>query len=277
MKLAIITVNYKTYSLTEEFLDSLDISDLDQKQDKIYVIDVSPDKIPIKTRKFIAILEAENKGYAHGINVGLKQAQKDGYENFIVMNNDTIVDAHFCSSVKTSLEKNKDSIIGGKIYYFPGFEYHRERYKKSELGHVLWYAGGQHDWKNVTTKHIGVDKIDDGTYSEITETNFVTGCLVIFNSTVLKKVGFWDESYFLYYEDSDWCERARSKKIPLLFDPSIIIWHKNAQSTGGAGSDLHRKYQERNRLLFGLKYAPLRTKAHLIKNYFSGLKLLQKK
>src|SRR3989338_5843584 len=120
MKLAIITVNYKTYSLTEELLDSLEKSDFNQKQDRVYVVDVSSDKIPIKTRPFLNVIDAENKGYAHGINVGLKQAQKDGFEHFVVINSDTIVDAHFCGTVKDSLAQNKDSIIGGKIYYFPG-------------------------------------------------------------------------------------------------------------------------------------------------------------
>ena len=89
---------------------------------------------------------------------------------------------------------------------------------------------------------------------------------MIFNKSVIDKIGYLDESYFLYYEDADWCERAKKAGINLYYDPSIVIWHKNAQSTGGAGSKLHQKYQEKNRLKFGLKYAPWKTKLHLIIN-----------
>ncbi|PJC81928.1 hypothetical protein CO007_02130 [Candidatus Roizmanbacteria bacterium CG_4_8_14_3_um_filter_36_10] len=90
---------------------------------------------------------------------------------------------------------------------------------------------------------------------------------MVFDKEVIKRVGLWDESYFLYFEDADYDEKAKRKGINLYYDPSIVIWHKNAQSTGGAGSSLHQRYQERNRLKFGLKYAPLKTRLYLIKNY----------
>jgi GT2 family glycosyltransferase len=89
-----------------------------------------------------------------------------------------------------------------------------------------------------------------------------------YKKSVLNIVGKWDESYFLYYEDADFCERALKKGVSLLYDPSIHLWHKNAQSTGGSGSSLHQKYQTKNRLIFGLKYAPFRTKIHLLLNIF---------
>lgn len=92
---------------------------------------------------------------------------------------------------------------------------------------------------------------------------------MIFDKKVVERVGHWDEDYFLYFEDADFCEKAKRKKIQLYYDPSIILWHKNAQSTGGSGSSLQQKYQLKNRLKFALKYAPLKTKLHLLWNYFS--------
>jgi GT2 family glycosyltransferase len=92
--------------------------------------------------------------------------------------------------------------------------------------------------------------------------------LMLYDISVKKIVEKWDESYFLYYEDADFCERAKRKNIPLYYDPSIIIWHKNAQSTDGSGSSLHTKFQRINYFKFAMKYAPLRTKLHVLKNYF---------
>ena len=89
-----------------------------------------------------------------------------------------------------------------------------------------------------------------------------------FDKSVVDLVGFWDSEYFLYFEDADYCERAKRNGVELIYDPSIILWHKNAQSTGGAGSTLHQRVQKNAHLRFALKYAPWRTKLHVIKNFF---------
>jgi GT2 family glycosyltransferase len=155
-----------------------------------------------------------------------------------------------------------------KIYYANGFEYHTTRYQESDLGNVLWYAGGIVDWNNAWTTHRGVNEVDHGGYNEVEETEFVTGCLFCFDQVVVEKVGMWDEEYFLYYEDADYSERIKRAGISLLYNPHIAIWHKNAQSSDGSGSKLHEKLQRKSHLRYALKYAPLRTKIHVLKNYF---------
>ena len=37
---------------------------------------------------------------------------------------------------------------------------------------------------------------------------------------------------------------AKKKGVKLYYEPSIVIWHKNSQSTGGSGSQIHLKYQK---------------------------------
>ncbi len=112
-----------------------------------------------------------------------------------------------------------------------------------------------------------MDEVDTGKYDKFEETDFVNGALMCFDKKVIDTIGFWDEKYFLYFEDADFCVRAKRAGIKLYYDPTIVVWHKNAQSTGGSGSLIHQNYQTKNRLRFGLKYAPLRTKIHLLKNY----------
>ena len=64
----------------------------------------------------------------------------------------------------------------------------------------------------------------------------------------------------------------RARKIgKIVFVPNALIWHKNAGSTGGSGSALHDYFITRNRLLFGLKYAPLFVKLALFKEAVSIL------
>ncbi|MFQ5452517.1 MAG: glycosyltransferase, partial [Candidatus Paceibacterota bacterium] len=169
-KLAILTVNYNNYRVTEDLLQSL-VKQKD-KNFKVYIADLSDKKKKISRNTrvlrnfsevgFTDVVVGENKGYASGVNLALKQAVKQGFERFIVINNDTEVASDFTNAVSASLDKNPESVLGGKIYYFSGYEYHAKRYKKSDLGKVLWYAGGIMDWDNAYTRHRGVDEVDSG-------------------------------------------------------------------------------------------------------------------
>jgi len=265
--IGLITVNYNQYQLTREFIDSLatvkNASDL-----TVFIADVSTKKENFKIGKYpmkVVIKPLPNKGYAYGINEGTKYFIKQGIDKFCAINNDIFFDRNFSIEAHRGFEKA--DIFGGKIYYAPGYEYHK-KYQKQDIGKVIWYAGGINDWKNVYTSHRGVDEVDNQQYEKFEETDFITGCMLFFNKKVMDKVGFWNEKYFLYFEDSDFCERAKRSGFRLFYNPKIIIWHKNAQSTGGSGSPLQQKYQRKNQLIFGIKYAPFRTKLHLIKNYF---------
>lgn len=266
-KIAILTVNYRNYTVTREFIDCF--APIKSDDFHIFIADLSERKEQLPERPWLSVIPAENKGYAHGVNVGIEAALKQDLDHFVVINNDTRVEKDFVKHVKNSLMHHPKSLIGGKIYYEKGYEYH-DKYAKEESGKVLWYAGGIVDWKNVYTAHRGVDEVDHGQYDAFMQTPFITGCLMLFDHAVVSAIGLWDERYFLYYEDADYCERAKQKHIPLYYDPSVAIWHKNAQSTGGAGSSLHQHYQKKNRFIFGLKYAPFYTKLHLLKNALLG-------
>ena len=264
--IGLITVNYNQYQLIREFLDSLATVN-NAKDLSVYIADVSTKKEVFKIDNYpmkVVLKSLPNNGYAFGINEGTKYFIKDGFDKFCAINNDIFFDRNF--SLQAHLGFEKANVFGGKIYYAPGYEYHK-KYQKKDIGKILWYAGGINDWKNVFISHRGVDEVDQKQYEKFEETDFITGCMLFFNKKVVEEIGFWDEKYFLYFEDSDFCERAKKSGFKLFYNPKIIIWHKNAQSTGGPGSLLHQKYQRKNRLVFGLKYAPFRTKIHLIKNY----------
>ena len=269
-KLAIISVVFENYQILEDFFETLE--NQIKKDFHVFLIDnsLNKEKIP-KTKFSITLIHSKNLGYSHAVNLGLKKAIKEGFNYFCIVNSDIYFKKDFVSQVLKSLKKNPSSIIGGKIYYSSGFEYHKDRYQKKDWGKVLWYAGGFFDWKNVYTLHRGVDEVDEGKYNTFEEIEFVTGCLMAFDKKVIDKVGFWNENYFLYYEDADFCWQAKRKGIKIFYDPSIVIWHKNAQSTGGSGSAIHLKFQKKNRIKFGLKYAPFKTKIFLIKELINNI------
>lgn len=266
--IAIVTVSLQK-AVIGDLLASLEKQK--NKKFKLFIIDFSSttEAFPETTIEH-EILTRPNKGYAYGVNEGVRHAIKQGFSNYCVINDDTFVKEDFIENALERFKQHPATIFGGKIYYAPGHEYHADRYKESDLGRVIWYAGGLVDWDHAFTHHRGVDQVDTGAYDKLQQTEFITGCLLFFDKQVVNRIGFWDESYFLYFEDADYCERAKKNNVNVYYDPSIVIWHKVSQSTGGSGSKLQATYQGKNRVKWGVKYAPWRTKAHLILNYLSG-------
>lgn len=213
----------------------------------------------------------ENLGFAEGNNVGIKYALEDSADFVLILNPDTIVDKDLIVQlIKVHKSDHQIGVVGPKIYFAPGYEFHKERYKPEERGRVIWYAGGLMDWQNVLASHRGVDEVDVGQYNRIEETDFISGCAMLVRKEVFDKIGLLDAKYFLYWEDNDFCQRAKKAGFKLIYVPEVKMFHLNAGSSA-SGSPLQEYYITRNRLLFGLRYASLRTKLALIKESFKLL------
>lgn len=269
MKLAFITINYHSDQDTLDLVKQLAKNAIPLGvTSTIYVVDNEVSKeIKNKLTKYpqvIYVPSPGNIGFAAGNNLGFRKALEDENDILVLINNDTLVPEDFILKVLASPISDKNvGAVGGLIYFAKGFEF-ENKYKKDELGRVIWYAGGIYDWNNVYAKHIGVNEVDNGRFDGQVETDFITGCLFITKSEVLKKVGLFDERYFLYFEDSDLGMRIKNAGYKLIVDSDIKIWHKVAQSSA-IGSSLNDYFITRNRLLFGMEYARFRTKFALLR------------
>jgi len=269
-EIAIILLNYNGLKDTLACLHSL--AKIVQPDFKviIYLIDFSvakneSEKIKKAFPNIKLITKNKNLGFAGGNNIGINQALDDGADFVLLLNNDTLVSSDFISQLYHYLEQNLDvGAVSPKIYFAKGYEFHKDRYKEEELGKVIWYGGGQIDWANMYSSHIGVDLVDRGKFEQIIETDHISGCCVLIRKKALQQVGFFNEKLFLYWEDTDWSLRAKQFGWNLKMNPKAIIWHKNAGSSG-SGSALQDYYLTRNRLWIGMHYAPIRTKLALIK------------
>lgn len=226
----------------------------------------------VKKLKVEVIHSTKNKGFSGGHNMVIEKFIKEGFDYVLILNNDTELESNFLSPLIVGIESDKKiAVVGPKIYFYKGSEFHKSRYTEEERGKVIWFAGGQMDWKNVIGSHRGVDEVDKGQFNQRQETQFVSGCCLMVKVSVLKEIGLFDENYFLYYEDTDLQERIKQKNYKIVFVPESIIWHKNASAAGGSGSQLQDYYITRNRLLFGMKYAPFRARLALAKEAFRKL------
>ncbi len=278
VKVVVVILNFNRWENTVECLDSLRKIEIN-KNTKLEIVivdnaskDDSVKEIKNKYPKITLLENKINKGFTGGCNTGAEYALENGADYVMFLNNDTIVDQGLLSTlVETAGEQSVGGVLP-KIYFYRGHEFHKERYQKKDLGKVIWYAGGEMDWDNLIGKNIGVDEVDCGQFETKREVGLATGCCFLVKREVLDKIGLFDEKFFLYYEDADLSERVKKAGYKIMYEPKAFMWHKNAVSSGGSGSVLQDYYITRNRLLFGMRYGPLRTKLALIRESLRILK-----
>lgn len=273
---AIVILNFNGKKNTIKCIESFkEIQDFPNHKTLIVVVDNASNDGSIEAIKsrfpdITLIQNKKNLGYGEGNNVGIRYAIDHGSSYVLIINNDTIVNEALVKELLTVAKADrKIGIVCPKIYFEKEYEFHKDRYKKGELGKVIWYAGGEMDWNNVIGYHRGVDEVDYGQFEKEMETDFASGNCMLIRKEVFDKVGFFDKKYFLYYEDSDFSMRVKKAGFAIRFVPKAMLWHKNAASAGGSGSLLQDYYITRNRLIFGMRYASFRAKAALIKESFA--------
>lgn len=273
MKVFAIVLNWNGRSYIADTLDSLLNINCKNIEYEIVVVDNnssddSVDFIKSNYKTVHVIQNPTNMGYAAGNNQGIKYALKNMADFIWIINSDIIVDKEALKHFIDGANKYQNSsIFGCKIYFSPGYEFYKDRYTPQEKGRVIWYGGGIIDWKNVLASHRAVDQVDKGQYDYDLETDFVTGAVMFIRAGILKQLKGFDVKYCLYYEENDMCQRAVSLGSKLMFLSQPIAWHKNAQSTG-LGSPLQDYFITRNRLLFGFRYAPFRSKIALAREAY---------
>jgi hypothetical protein len=103
---------------------------------------------------------------------------------------------------------------------------------------------------------------DDGA---VYETPFVHGAGFMIRASMLGEIGLLDEGYFLYFEETDFCSRARQKGYQVVVVPRARIGHKISRSMGGSGSPLQNYFKTRNHLYWARRYMPAQARASLVR------------
>jgi GT2 family glycosyltransferase len=186
----------------------------------------------------------KNLGYAGNNNVGIKAALAQGAEWVFVLNEDTIV-AEDCLAqlVKVGQSDPRIGIVGPMVYH------HNEP-------NLIQSAGGKMGryWQ---VWHIAQNEEDQGQFSQPHFVEWISGCAILVRREVVEQVGMLDERFFYYFEETEWCLRARKLGWLVLHVPQARLWHKGVQRDYRPSPSV-TYYATRNRFLMLAKHrAPL--------------------
>ncbi len=180
-----------------------------------------------------------NLGYAAGNNAGLRVARGDA---LVLLNQDTEVRDGWLRELIEPLSADPHiGIAGSKALYPDG---------------SIQHAGG-HITGRGETAHDGNRQRDAGQFDQLRDVDYVTGASLAISRRAMSSIGALDEAFQpAYFEDVDWCFRARLAGFRVVVAPRSVLVHH--ESSVGITHDQDRQCQiQVNRLRLVLKHWPL--------------------
>ena len=178
----------------------------------------------------------ENVGFAKANNIGLKWAGSVGIPHYLLLNNDTEIAPDAIENMWKCHEEH-NCIVTPKIYY-------------ADQRDLLWSAGGRFTPVIKKPVQTGLNEKDSDKYNQDVDCGFANGCALFLDEKILKQTGFLDESFFLYYEDTEFSARARKQGVKIRYCAEAKVYHKVNGSTKGNYSWANVYYITRNWLIY---------------------------
>ena len=182
----------------------------------------------------------ENLGATGASNIGFSMALSQGATHVLRFDSDTIVDPGFILPLMDAIQKGPDiGVVAPKIYYY-------DPPKK------IWYAGTDSHPFHFGAIHSQRNQEDSHKNSQARSVDYAWGAAMLIKAEVLRKIGGFDEDFFIYYEEIDFCLRLREMGYRILFVPEAVIWHKVGSAASSAFTAHH---WNRSKMLLFRKHA----------------------
>ena len=188
-----------------------------------------------------------NGGFAVGNNAGMRPALSwpEVPDYFFLLNPDTLVQPGAMKAIIDFMDANPTvGLAGSKMVYPDGktqlssFRFHSVL---GELERGLRLGVVSKLLKNHTV-------VIDLPADRPTEVDWVGGASFMIRREVIQKIGLLDENYFVYYEETEYCLRAKRAGYSSWYVPASVITHLEGQTTGV--SDKTKKAKRRARYWF---------------------------
>ncbi len=240
----VVTVTYNSTSVIDDFAKSL----LKQTYADfvLYVVDNASSDGTLshfdgyQDPRIVLIRNQNNVGVAEGNNIGIRAALKDGCHSVLLINNDTVFDSDLLEKLTAGLGEHKCDMVVPKILFF-------------DEPDKIWCAGGYFNTWRGCGNHFGMGDKDNGQFDSARAVGYSPTCCMLIKREVFDRVGLMDSTYFLYFDDTDFCLRARKAGVRLFYHPSARLRHKVSSLTG-VTSSFALRYTTRNHVYYVLKH-----------------------
>jgi len=236
-KIVAVVVNWNGKQFLYDCFSTL--SKQDYKNYEIVMVDnaSTDDSVEYVKKTFpkVKIINSpSNRGFGAAVNLAINATKSD---YIIFLNNDVSFKKNFLSELAKTLEPNDVGGVSPKILLY-------------DRPNIINYAGGIVNYLGYTWPKYAKNK---DRKLQIEETPF--GGILMFKREILKKIGVFDELFFLYHEDSDLCWRIRLAGYKILFNPNAVMYHKYDFKR----NNKKMMFLEKNRLLLITKNYSTRT------------------
>lgn len=201
-------------------------------------------------RPHIPIFETkENLGFAGGNNIGIKWALTKPFDWILLLNNDTIVAPNFLDAFIQTAKETSAQILGAKILRYSD---------RNRIDHL----GGCWNPKIAEFESLHSNELDHPIAPA--PVDYVCGAALLMHRSVPETIGLLEPNFFLFWEETDFCFRARRKNFSISTAPDARIWHKVSASFTGGKPHTHY-FWWRSRLLWLQRNLPLAERQQILK------------
>lgn len=153
------------------------------------------------------IKNEENVGFAAGVNVGIRFSLERMANYVLILNNDVEVEKDFLSKLVSVAEEDQKIGIASPVVL-------------DAVSKKVWFAGGKINWLRMKTQHGAKVFTEKSYFSE-----FISGCAMLIGKEVFRKIGLFDEDFFMYWEDADFCARSQKAGFKNVVVANSWVYH----------------------------------------------------
>ena len=247
-RIAVILLNYRTPQLTLECLESLE-GELDAEQDIAVIVEngsqdgsVGAISGAIQRRgwgRWTRLLPSEtNLGFAGGCNLGIRSVEADAY---LLLNNDTLVrPGAMASLLRAAKEHPEAGIIGARLEHLDGTPQVSCFHYQSPVSECIQSAATGPVTRLLRRFNVPIPASDVPM-----EPDWVCFAAALIRREVIDQIGYLEDGYFLYFDDVDYCRRARRAGCRVLHWPEARVVHLVGRSNPLESSKAERRRKPR--------------------------------
>ena len=226
-----MTVNYYSTDLIKQLIQSIELNVKSNYQ--IIIVNNSPLDVSIKQFEHCSNIETlnsgDNLGFGKGCNIGINYIYAlDSKALIWLINPDATIHKNADEYVLECLKKDSSiAIIGTKI---------------QDANKNLWFSSGNFNQWTGNIKHNSFNSTNQKTSVGTTKSRWVCGCSLIINLVKFDHCPNFDSNYFLYFEDTDLCERYHKIGYHIAITNHILVTHQVSSIIGKDKKNMYRHY-----------------------------------